>query len=134
MDGNAHVIGMHQISRCGADADRFVYNSLADSPTGSTFNPLSGATVSNMDSIRDFSRSQGDRISLSAIDASTTIAGDQAFTFIGTAAFSNVAGQLRYGQVNGTTIVSGDVNGDGIADFAIELNGLVNLQSGDFIL
>jgi Ca2+-binding RTX toxin-like protein len=134
--GNDTIIGGLGADRLfgGAGADRFVYNSIADSPTGSTFNPLSGATVSNMDSIRDFSRSQGDRISLSAIDANTAVAGNQAFAFIGTAAFSNVAGQLRYSQANGTTIVSGDINGDGVADFAIELNGVVNLQSGDFIL
>jgi len=32
------------------------------------------------------------------------------------------------------TIVSGDVNGDPVADFEIEIAGIVNLRSGDFLL
>jgi len=32
------------------------------------------------------------------------------------------------------TIVSGNVNGDRVADFEIEIAGIVNLRSGDFLL
>ncbi len=106
----------------GSGADRFVYGATNHS------------NAANMDIIQDFSRSQGDRISLSAIDANGNLAGDQAFTFIGSAAFGNVAGQLRYAQVNGNTFVEGDVNGDGIADLVIQLTGNVNLLGSDFIL
>jgi hypothetical protein len=106
----------------GSGADRFVYTSVADS------------LLNQMDIITDFSRSQGDRISLSGIDANANIAGDQAFSFIGTAAFSNVAGQLRYQQVGGNTFLYGDVNGDGVADFGIQLSGNVALQAIDFTL
>jgi hypothetical protein len=106
----------------GSGADRFVYTSVNQSLVGAT------------DIITDFSRTQGDRISLAGIDARTTVAGDQAFSFIGNSAFSNVAGQLRSEQVNGNTFVSGDVNGDGVADFTIQVNGNVVFQSSDFIL
>ena len=54
--------------------------------------------------------------------------------FIGAAAFSGAAGQLRFEQVNGSTFVSGDVNGDRVGDFLIQLEGLVPLTSSDFIL
>ena len=44
-----------------------------------------------------------------------------AFAFIGTAAFSNIKGELRVEQSGSSAIVMGDVNGDGAADFEIEL-------------
>ena len=62
------------------------------------------------------------------------MAGDQNFSFIGTAAFHNVAGELRYEQINGNTYVTGDRNGDGVADLMIRLDGLHGLVAGDFVL
>jgi hypothetical protein len=106
----------------GIKADAFRYEALSDS------------TVAASDRILDFNRSQGDKIEMVEIDANTVLAGNQAFSFIGTAAFSNVAGQLRYFQQNGDTFVCGDVNGDGAADFQIVLDPLVNLISSDFHL
>ncbi len=52
----------------------------------------------NADRIIDFSHAQGDRVDLARIDARFTVAGNQAFSFIGTAAFTGVAGQLHYWQ------------------------------------
>ena len=106
----------------GTGADRFVYSATSDS------------AVTARDIIADFTRGQGDKISLNAIDAIVGVSGNQNFSFIGASAFSNVAGQLRYEQINGTTIVSGDVNGDSLADFAIQLTGNIALVSTDFIL
>jgi serralysin len=84
------------------------------------------------DLITDFGA--GDRIDLSAIDANTLVAGDQEFSFVGTAAFTKVAGELRYEIVSGQTLIQGDVNGDGKHDFQIVLgNGYVP-GAGDFIL
>ncbi|WP_176592687.1 right-handed parallel beta-helix repeat-containing protein [Sphingobium sp. EM0848] len=88
-----------------------------------------GATV-----ITDFSSAQKDKIGLSLIDANIHTAANDAFKFIGTAAFSKVAGQLRYEVVNGDSHVSGDVNGDGIADFTIVLQHVDTLRASDFIL
>jgi hypothetical protein len=68
------------------------------------------------------------------VDANSALAGDQAFSFIGTAAFSSVAGQLRDFRQDGDTFVAGDVNGDGMADFHVVLDPLVSLVSSDFLL
>ncbi len=106
----------------GTGADQFIYTLLSDS------------TVSARDVITDFVRAQGDRISLSTIDANSAASGNQAFAFIGSSAFSNVAGQLRFESSGGNTIVSGDVNGDGVADLQIQLTGTINLVSSDFFL
>ncbi|EGD59423.1 rhizobiocin/RTX toxin and hemolysin-type calcium binding protein [Novosphingobium nitrogenifigens DSM 19370] len=93
-----------------------------------------GATATKADVITDFSRAQGDRIDLSAIDANPARAGDQAFSFIGASGFTHHAGELRYGVSNGNAVVYGDMNGDGIADFAIMVDHLTRLIASDFIL
>ncbi|MCW1383392.1 M10 family metallopeptidase C-terminal domain-containing protein [Novosphingobium sp. KCTC 2891] len=108
----------------GTGADRFVFDD----------SEFAGATASGADAIADFQRSEGDRIDLSAVDAKVATAADNAFAFIGTAAFGHVAGQLRY-QVSGTNAyVFGDTNGDGLADFALRVAGVTSLAAGDFVL
>ncbi|MBX7457183.1 hypothetical protein K3152_02890 [Qipengyuania sp. 1NDH17] len=86
------------------------------------------------DHIADFSSEEGDTIDLSAIDAIKGGA-DDAFTFIANEAFSGVAGQLRF-YVDGQnqTVIEGDVDGDGLADFSISLGGVLDLTAGDFVL
>jgi len=74
------------------------------------------------DEILDFTTGI-DKLRLVDIDANAGDAGNQAFTFIGNAAFSNTAGQLRTYSQNGDNFVAGDVNGDGVTDFTINLNG-----------
>jgi len=91
-----------------------------------------GATTSTADRITDFTSGQ-DKIDLSAVDANTLVGGDQAFTFIGTSAFGNVAGQLRYEQISGNTYIEGDLNGDGIADFMIRADGLHAFVGTDLV-
>jgi hypothetical protein len=92
---------------------------------------IGGATRGTADRITDFTSGQ-DKLDLAAVDANTLLGGDQAFAFVGTAAFSSTAGELRYEQVSGNTYVSGDTNGDGIADFMIALDGLHTLVGTDF--
>jgi serralysin len=72
------------------------------------------------DKITDFT-SGVDKIRLSEIDANSGVAGNQAFTFVGNAAFSNTAGELRTYSQGGDNYLAGDVNGDGVADFTINL-------------
>ncbi len=103
----------------GAGADDFVFKSIADAGKGG-----------QRDVVSDFSHAQGDDIDLSGIDANAKASGDQAFAFIGDKAFSGKAGQLKY--ENG--IVAGDVDGDKVADFHIEIANHAALVANDFIL
>ncbi|TKD50759.1 peroxidase family protein [Sphingomonas baiyangensis] len=104
----------------GAGADIFRY-AAGDAPRAV------GTTA--RETITDFNALL-DKLDLSAIDANTLAAGDQGFTMIGTAAFSGVAGQLRY--VSG--ILIGDTNGDRVADLEIRLLGTPALDSSNVIL
>lgn len=108
----------------GAGPDTFIFKN----------GHFGGASPAACDVIHDFSALQGDKIRLDAVDANSNIDLNQAFAFIGTAAFGHVAGQLRYEQINGNTFIQGDVNGDAIADFWLRLDGLVTLSSNDFFL
>ncbi len=108
----------------GAGADTFDFNSPTET----------GDTAATRDRITDFSQTDGDVIDLSGIDADSGAAGNQAFAFIGTAAFSGTAGELRYVQNGANTIVQADLDGDGAADLQIRLDGLIALTAGDFVL
>jgi Ca2+-binding RTX toxin-like protein len=77
---------------------------------------------------------EGDRIDLSEIDAIAGATANDAFTFIGTAAFS-AAGQLRYQASGAVTLIEGDVNGDRTADFRIQVNiANYSFSAFDFVL
>jgi Ca2+-binding RTX toxin-like protein len=91
----------------GAGADAFVFAAASETPRA------------GRDAILDFAHGI-DRIDLRGIDADTLHAGNQAFRFIGAQAFSGVAGQLH--QQGG--ILSGDLNGDRVADFEIAVAAL----------
>ena len=108
----------------GDQADTFVFRARNDSTVDSA----------GRDKIGDFSRSEGDKLGLSGIDAKTAAKGNNAFSFIGDDAFDKHAGELRYAHKNGNTLVQGDVNGDGKADFAFVLEGTIGLKASDFIL
>jgi Ca2+-binding RTX toxin-like protein len=90
-----------------------------------------GNDSATRDVIVDFS---GDTINLSSYDANSRVAGNQAFTWIGETGFTGQAGQLHQSFENGNTVVSGDINGDGIYDFQIQLNGIQHLTAYDFFL
>ncbi len=94
---------------------------------------FTGATLATADVIYDFSEAEGDRIDLSAIDARPGI-GDEAFRFLGNAAFSGSAGELRITQDSGYLMLEGEITGDGLADFAIRLDGLDTLRIGSIII
>ncbi len=108
--------------RGAGGADTFLYRSVADS------------LLSQRDSILDFST--GDRIDLSQIDAVSGTPANDAFHFIGSAAFSGAAGELRatFYAGNGLWTVSGDVNGDGVADIEFFVTSDHPITGGDFTL
>jgi serralysin len=108
----------------GAGADTFRYLSVADTGTGGT----------TRDRIADFAVGV-DKIDLAEIDANAVGGGaNDAFSFIGAASFSHTAGQLRAAEFGTNTLVTGDVDGDGGADFHILLSGTFVLSAGDFLL
>jgi hypothetical protein len=92
--------------------DVFVYASAKDSRPG----------AANRDIILDFGFGK-DKIDLHLIDANARLAGDQAFAWIGSKAYSGHAGELRCVTTGSHALVGGDVNGDGKADFQIEIWG-----------
>jgi len=98
-------------------ADRFVFTAVAES------------TAAAPDTITDFEVGV-DKIDLSQIDANTNTSENESFTFIGSTAFSRVSGQLAY--IDG--VLSGDVDGDGFANFKVNLANKAVLSEGDFVL
>ena len=100
----------------------------ADVLTGGNGNDwftFSSAAEANGDRITDYSG--GDRIDLSRIDANSNWSGNQGFRNIGSNGFTHSAGELRVTQENGQTLIAGDVNGDGQADFTVFVRGTHDL-------
>lgn len=124
-EGDDTLIGGTGRDRLSGSAgnDTFKFGALAESGTAATTRDL----------ILDFLQGD-DTIDLSIIDASTLAGGDQAFDFIGSAGFSGIAGQLRAVQAGAATLISADVDGDKVADFQIQLQGLHAVTAGDFAL
>ncbi|TWF59103.1 cadherin domain-containing protein [Neorhizobium alkalisoli] len=108
----------------GAGKDFFIFKSIKDSKVA----------AAGRDTIFDFAGAKGDRIDLSAIDANTKLAGNQAFSFLGTKAFTKEAGELRYEKSGSDTYLYGDVNGDGKADFSIYFDDALTLSRSYFLL
>jgi serralysin len=109
----------------GTGADTFDYNRTSHSKRGAQH-----------DVIFSFSGNGGelDQIDLLGIDAKKGH-GNQAFHWIGAHKFHHKAGELQV-KYNGSTevaIVQGDVNGDGKADFQIEVHSTAALGPADFI-
>jgi Ca2+-binding RTX toxin-like protein len=110
----------------GAGADTFRYDAAGDSIAGAE------------DLIGDFQTGL-DKIDLSRIDADSATAGDQAFHWIGSNAFSGggapSAGELRVYENGGYGWIEGDTDGDGLADLVIVLQvGTAPLVQEDFLL
>ena len=108
----------------GLGADRFVFRATAEAaPDGPVY-----------EEILDFNRSQGDKIDLRGIDANADAPGNQPFAFVGAAAISGPA-QLHVEAFDGDFLVTGNVDADPAADFAIVVRtGLASLRASDFLL
>ncbi len=111
----------------GGDGGDFLLAGLfGDTLTGGgggdlfAFQSVNGSSAAQRFRISDFSAAGGDVIDLSRVDANSGAAGDQSFVRVG--AFSGVAGQLVVQLTDpGVARLSGDVNGDGIADFVLDV-------------
>ncbi|WP_420800942.1 putative Ig domain-containing protein [Pseudomonas cavernicola] len=121
-DGEDELIGGAGLDTLygGAAADRFDFDALSE---------MSLAAL--RDVIGDFNAAEGDKIDLSRLDAILATSDVDAFTFIGSADFSNTnaAGQLRFAD----GVLAGSVNEDAAAEFEIQLVGVTALNQGDFI-
>ncbi len=114
--------GGRDILTGGPGADRFVFRTATDSTVD----------AKARDTITDFSTADGDKIDLSSIDAALSLVGDQAFHL--TTAFHGIEGELRIVIHNGNLVVTGDINGDRLPDFAILVQNLASLSASDFVL
>ena len=111
----------------GSGVNTYVYLALTDS----------GNTKATRDTILHFSNAgptAGDKIDVHAIDANSKAPLDQDFSFIGPNGVFTAAGQIRTYFDGTNTLVQGDVNGDGKADFTIAVVGAQNLTADDFVL
>lgn len=122
----------------GAGNDTFLGGAGRDILTGGLgadvflFTIAAQSNGSFVDTVSDFTEGS-DRIDLSGIDANAAQGGDQAFSFIGTAAFSG-AGQLRFIREGADLRLLGDTNGDGLADFALILTDETTITASSFLL
>jgi Ca2+-binding RTX toxin-like protein len=108
----------------GSGADTFRYQSA------------SASTVAAPDRITDFV-SGTDKLGFLLLDSDPTTPGIQGFSYIDTQAFHHTgAAEIRYETSGADLTVQVDINGDGIADMAIILQGLGggSLGSGDFVI
>ena len=120
-DGNDTLIGGQGADRLtgGAGVDTFKFTALSDVYS------VSQDSVYAEDYISDFAA--GEKIDLSGIDADTDIAGNQAFTFVMGGQFTGTAGEVLFEiPFPGADYhIVGDVNGDGAADFDIQVSGAI---------
>ncbi|WPG39667.1 DUF5801 repeats-in-toxin domain-containing protein [Variovorax sp. EBFNA2] len=105
--------GLGKDALTGGDGnDVYDFNAVAESPAGANKDVVSGFT------------SGADTIDLSGIDAiSGNANANDAFSYLAGAAFTNVAGQLRFDVA--TQTLQADVDGNGGADFEVQLVGVV---------
>ncbi|HYC04964.1 MAG TPA: cadherin domain-containing protein [Azospirillaceae bacterium] len=106
----------------GGGADSFRWLAETESGTGAL-----------ADRVLDFQTGL-DRIDLQALDANALAAGNQAFAWRGTAAFTRAAGELRLSVSEGGAVLQADRNGDGVADLEIVLTGVTLLGGDDLLL
>ncbi|MBY5281039.1 M10 family metallopeptidase C-terminal domain-containing protein, partial [Anabaena sp. PCC 7938] len=108
----------------GTGNDIYKYFATAESQVGVT-----------RDIFTDFT-SGVDKIDFSSIDADILLAGNQAFTFIGSAAFNGSGPQVRFSTSGGNLFLQAEINGDGnfTADMEIQLTGLTTILASDIIL
>jgi Ca2+-binding RTX toxin-like protein len=104
----------------GAGGDTFRYRDIADARQ-------------HFETIRDFVQGE-DVVDLAGIDAIAGTGEDDAFDFIGTAAFT-AAGQLRFLQFGGSTFVEMNVDANlATNDGVLQLLGSIDLAAGDFVV
>jgi Ca2+-binding RTX toxin-like protein len=104
-------------------ADTFVWN----------FTDETGVAPLTADFVIDFDFDEGDRIDLSGIDADVYADGNQAFTFIGTAAFSGTPGEINYYHAGYDTVIQIQTGISADVEAVIIIDDIVTPQASWFI-
>ena len=125
-NGNDRLIGGAGVDVLtgGLGADTFVFGSIGD---------IGNSTVAgSRELVTDFEVGI-DKLDLSAIDADTTVTGNQAFVLAQAIA---AAGQLSwsYDTANNQTVIEGNINAAVAPDFRLALSGQHALTAANFIL
>ena len=125
-DGNDHINPLEGADTLhgGNGADSFLWETVEGA----------GLTRATADRILDFSFAEGDRINISAIDADVYAGGNQAFTFIGNAAFSGTPGELNYVHADGNTYIQMQTGTSPDVEGVIRIDGIVTPQASWFVL
>ncbi len=93
-----------------------------------------GATVGTADVVgADFDPLVGDLLAFNLIDANETLAGDQAFTFVGAGAFT-AAGQISTSTFGGDTLILLNTDNDAGAEAVIRVLGIHTVDASWFVL
>jgi serralysin len=122
----------HDLFASNDGNDIFDFNSIFDSLRGAKRDVISDFSVGD----NAAGGLDDDLIDLKTIDANSLKGGNQAFHLIAGTKFHHKAGELmvKYNSINDITLIQGDVDGNGKADFQIELTGQKGLSALDFIL
>jgi len=109
----------------GGDADLFEWKARAQT----------GNTLATSDVVTDFSAAEGDVVVLREIDARGNVGGFQAFSFIGTAAFS-ATGQIRAAASGTDTVLEMNISPVAGAEMTILLSNVqaASLTASAFLL
>jgi Ca2+-binding RTX toxin-like protein len=129
-DGNFRLFGGagNDVLTGGAGTDLIFGGLRGDTLTGGSGNDIfrydsvGDSNSTERDGIQDFN--SGDLIDLSRIDANDLVDGNQAFNFIGNAAFSSTASELRFENISlggPIWLIQGDTDGNGVSDFELVL-------------
>lgn len=100
----------------GAGADIFVFTPVSHSRPGAADRIVASDGIAAMEGVGN---AGGDLIDLSAIDANTAVAGDQAFVFGTYKSFLTTAGRLWVEDSGTNTVVRGTVDTKAGVDFEI---------------
>ena len=101
--------------RGGPGSDRYVFKQASDS----------------IPELRDSIHFRAhDLFDLRAVDANIQLDGQQTFRWINSDAFHGVAGELRASR----SVMQGDLNGDAVADFAVQLLSGIRLNAANLML
>ena len=118
----------HDHLHCGTGAQRLDYNATSED------DPSPQSPLHLTEIIFGFNGADGDRLDVSTIDANLTVAGNQAFTFVGNTPVDR-AGEIGLLVSGGVTYIVAETDGVGGSDLYLQTSQTVGAWAqADFIL